>query len=144
MRFAAPWGERVFEGIVSCWCERGDSNPHGLPRQILSLVRLPIPPLSHEMHLVQLTSRLASVTQRESKNTPGPRSLRSFPVPEPAWIGRRCVNPDEAIEHAIIRASKKFREAAPDPEVVWRYASGVIKSEASNYRYTEGATNDGR
>ncbi len=23
------------------WCERGDLNPHGLPRQILSLVRLP-------------------------------------------------------------------------------------------------------
>ncbi len=32
------------------WCERGDSNPHGLPRQILSLVRLPIPPLSHDHH----------------------------------------------------------------------------------------------
>jgi hypothetical protein len=31
-----------------CWCERGDSNPHGFTRQILSLVRLPIPPLSHE------------------------------------------------------------------------------------------------
>jgi hypothetical protein len=30
------------------WCERGDSNPHGFPRQILSLVRLPIPPLSHD------------------------------------------------------------------------------------------------
>ena len=29
------------------WCERGDSNPHGFTRQILSLVRLPIPPLSH-------------------------------------------------------------------------------------------------
>jgi hypothetical protein len=29
------------------WCERGDSNPHALRRQILSLVRLPIPPLSH-------------------------------------------------------------------------------------------------
>jgi hypothetical protein len=28
------------------WCERGDLNPHGFPRQILSLVRLPIPPLS--------------------------------------------------------------------------------------------------
>jgi hypothetical protein len=28
------------------WCERGDSNPHGFIRQILSLVRLPIPPLS--------------------------------------------------------------------------------------------------
>jgi hypothetical protein len=30
----------------SKWCERGDSNPHGFTRQILSLVRLPIPPLS--------------------------------------------------------------------------------------------------
>jgi hypothetical protein len=29
------------------WCERGESNPHGFTRQILSLVRLPIPPLSH-------------------------------------------------------------------------------------------------
>ena len=28
------------------WCERGDSNPHGLPRQLLRPVRLPIPPLS--------------------------------------------------------------------------------------------------
>ena len=33
------------EGLEA-WCERGDSNPHGFPRQILSLVRLPIPPLS--------------------------------------------------------------------------------------------------
>jgi hypothetical protein len=29
------------------WCERGDSNPHGFPRQDLNLVRLPISPLSH-------------------------------------------------------------------------------------------------
>jgi integrase len=36
---------QVIEAEV--WCERGDSNPHGFPRQILSLVRLPIPPLSH-------------------------------------------------------------------------------------------------
>jgi hypothetical protein len=35
--------------IPNYWCERGDSNPHGFPRQILSLVRLPIPPLSHEL-----------------------------------------------------------------------------------------------
>ena len=39
----------------SHWCERGDSNPHGLPRQILSLVRLPIPPLSHVTN--QLSSK---------------------------------------------------------------------------------------
>ena len=31
---------------LTLWCERGDLNPHGLPRQILSLVRLPISPLS--------------------------------------------------------------------------------------------------
>ena len=37
-------------GTASCWCERGDSNPHGFTRQILSLVRLPIPPLSHVHH----------------------------------------------------------------------------------------------
>ena len=29
------------------WCERGDSNPHTFRYQILSLARLPIPPLSH-------------------------------------------------------------------------------------------------
>jgi hypothetical protein len=31
----------------TCWCERRDSNPHGFPHQILSLARLPVPPLSH-------------------------------------------------------------------------------------------------
>src|SRR6185437_10631924 len=35
------------EGSQEHWCERRDSNPHGFTRQILSLVRLPIPPLSH-------------------------------------------------------------------------------------------------
>ena len=38
---------RLQRCLVSFWCERGDSNPHGFTRQILSLVRLPIPPLSH-------------------------------------------------------------------------------------------------
>ncbi len=28
------------------WCERRDSNPHGLPHRILSPARLPVPPLS--------------------------------------------------------------------------------------------------
>jgi hypothetical protein len=34
------------------WCERGDSNPHGFTRQILSLVRLPIPPLSLRLNSI--------------------------------------------------------------------------------------------
>ena len=38
---------------ASHWCERGDSNPHGFTRQILSLVRLPIPPLSHSQKIRQ-------------------------------------------------------------------------------------------
>src|SRR6185295_18319443 len=39
------------------WCERGDSNPHGLPRQLLRLVRLPIPPLSRTAARVRLPLR---------------------------------------------------------------------------------------
>src|ERR1044072_7414743 len=34
------------------WCERGDSNPHTFRYQILSLARLPIPPLSHVLMLL--------------------------------------------------------------------------------------------
>ena len=37
-----------FKSALTLWCERGDSNPHGFTRQILSLVRLPIPPLSQD------------------------------------------------------------------------------------------------
>ena len=58
------------------WCERRDSNPHGLPRQILSLVRLPIPPLS----------RLMSIYHRSSiafeRHLPSARHL--------VWAGLGC------------------------------------------------------
>src|SRR2546426_695478 len=33
----------------SHWCERGDSNPHGCAHEILSLARLPVPPLSQRI-----------------------------------------------------------------------------------------------
>jgi len=36
-----------FDLKETTWCERGDSNPHIKGHQILSLARLPIPPLSH-------------------------------------------------------------------------------------------------
>jgi hypothetical protein len=42
----AAGSRAILQFALISWCERGDSNPHGLPRQILSLVRLPIPPLS--------------------------------------------------------------------------------------------------
>ena len=31
------------------WCGRGDSNPHALRRHPLKMVRLPVPPLPHEV-----------------------------------------------------------------------------------------------
>jgi len=31
------WCCRFSRGTANCWCESGDSNPHGFPRQILSL-----------------------------------------------------------------------------------------------------------
>src|SRR6266699_1526404 len=39
LQAAAPRG-------MKDWCERRDSNPHGLPHRILSPARLPVPPLS--------------------------------------------------------------------------------------------------
>src|ERR1700761_1284041 len=35
------------------WCGRRDLNPHGLLRQILSLVRLPVSPLPHLLHVAE-------------------------------------------------------------------------------------------
>ena len=43
-------GKAKLQSSANAWCERGDSNPHGFTRQILSLVRLPIPPLSQPSH----------------------------------------------------------------------------------------------
>jgi hypothetical protein len=78
------------------------------------------------------------LTRIEQFRTLWAMMLPNIPPPEPAWIGRWCVNPDEIIEHAIVRASRKFRSAVPDSEAVWRYVSGVIKSEAKRDKYTQG------
>jgi len=61
--------------------------------------------------------------------------LPSIPAPEPAWLGRWCAEPTRFVEHGIIRASKKFAiTPVPKPEMVWRYVSGVIASEAATAR----------
>jgi hypothetical protein len=54
---------------LNYWCERGDSNPHGFTRQILSLVRLPIPPLSHDYAGVcdQLRRSTPAITSLDGK-----------------------------------------------------------------------------
>jgi hypothetical protein len=59
------------------WCERGDLNPHGLLRQILSLVRLPISPLSRGYNLL-IVSQITSpnnVLRRRGEAGDGPRGI---------------------------------------------------------------------
>jgi hypothetical protein len=61
--------------------------------------------------------------------------LPAIPAPPPAWIGRWSSYPDEAIEHGVVRASKRFspertNDLAPDPQTVWKYAGGVAANEA--------------
>ncbi|WP_158788593.1 hypothetical protein [Granulicella sp. L46] len=61
--------------------------------------------------------------------------LPQIPAPDPAWMGRWCAESDRFVEHGIIRASKKFGVTpVPNPEVVWRYVSGVIANEAATAR----------
>src|SRR5262245_61245139 len=45
--------------LVTChpeWCERRDSNPQGFPHGILSPARLPVPPLSRGMLMVDVAA----------------------------------------------------------------------------------------
>ena len=58
------------------WCERGDLNPHGFTRQILSLVRLPIPPLSHSVLLLVSSTLLAASTSRRPIGSSCCRTIR--------------------------------------------------------------------
>ena len=75
---------QVAEG--KAWCERGDSNPHGLTRQILSLVRLPIPPLSQPEWDYTKSSGVSRRRPSRGATLPGiPRSSRFRP-----GYGSRC------------------------------------------------------
>ena len=86
----APFEVRgQFVGISNGWCERGDLNPHGFTRQILSLVRLPIPPLSHSVLLLVSSTLLAASTSRRPIGSSCCRTirhaLRSYTRPAARW-----------------------------------------------------------
>ena len=49
---------------LSYWCERRDSNSHGLPHRILNPARLPVPPLSHTPGIKRRRSRQANTFWR--------------------------------------------------------------------------------
>ena len=81
------------------WCERGDSNPHGLLRQILSLVRLPIPPLSRAVeepmascHSCPLwTTELYRVSSAGNRWFASLPSSLQRPSEEPTALGWLCI-----------------------------------------------------
>jgi hypothetical protein len=55
--------------------------------------------------------------------------------PQQHQCGLWCQFPDEIIERGIVRAARKFaadkREGTLNPEIVWRYAAGVMSREAA-------------
>jgi hypothetical protein len=55
---------------LGSWCERGDSNPHPLRDQILSLARLPIPPLSRGA-IIRQDEPVAPRSSRQCRAEPG-------------------------------------------------------------------------
>ena len=63
------------------WCEGRDSNPHALRRQILSLVRLPIPPPSPKNQRI-----ITSVAVGHYENFPVASLLLPAPLREPVEV----------------------------------------------------------
>src|SRR6202163_1792377 len=75
--------------ITSEWCGRGDSNPHALRRHPLKMVRLPVPPLPHEVMkeiFVRGPTHAAwTDADRVTSTAPEPEPQvpeRALPVPE--------------------------------------------------------------
>ena len=60
------------------WCERGDSNPHPLRDQILSLARLPIPPLSRPAIIINQEGLINS--RRRATKAGGASRAGRYPV----------------------------------------------------------------
>ena len=89
---------------VRCWCERGDSNPHGLPHWHLKPARLPIPPLSRLPEAVQyIVGDVAGAPVRDRPRGPvrptgmratRARALSSIPSRRPGPAGDASNRPD--------------------------------------------------
>src|SRR5712691_3958876 len=71
------------------WCERGESNPHGLSHWILSPARLPVPPLSHADHTMRCTAPLAQAQHPLQMVPPGGVTVRE----DSATLGWRPPGP---------------------------------------------------
>src|ERR1700685_4671709 len=76
------------------WSERGYTTPHGFPRQILSLVRLPIPPLSQAMKWIGEEDSTAGRTFRNNERVLAGHACQHFtrvtPAQQLSRPGRVC------------------------------------------------------
>src|SRR5690554_1790848 len=68
------------------WCERRDSNSHGLPRWNLNPVRLPIPPLSRIRHCTEKLFRRTDMRKTNKGKSGVDEGVRT--------LDRRSHNPE--------------------------------------------------
>src|SRR5437870_843342 len=79
------------------WCERGDSNPHTFRYQILSLARLPIPPLSQINQKASITQRGQRVRSPTAKRvSPNSKQLDWLALPGSSRSNRLDNSPPAA------------------------------------------------
>ena len=116
------------------WCERGDSNPHGFTRQILSLVRLPIPPLSHcgdastyfsLLPLMATGKKLAVHSVRRGSGCGLGCSLVTSPVNDPSYGGSRLE------EHSCCETQNTKKGGISFRAIVRRRLPGVASDQAA-------------
>ncbi len=68
-----PWLFKAARAAkIPGWCERGDSNPSGLPHRILSPARLPVPPLSQYCQTIQHPRNGSKGTHLDVRALPAP------------------------------------------------------------------------
>jgi Flagellar biosynthesis protein, FliO len=124
----------TFIALEDGWCERGDLNPHGFPRQILSLVRLPIPPLSRPPALrAEAAFRVTSVGAGIAFSYSAPRmdrasrfsrclvwgrpsrpsSLRQSKIAQ--QVDGRPIGPGRRVQ--IVRPSRRLQVLSGEPDI---------------------------
>ncbi len=93
-------------GLLLWWCWRGGSNPHALlERQILSLVRLPIPPLQQKDKLL-LYNRLLFIHHRVHKLRSAQFQLQAVDSTPAQLKGGICGLPDPLRSHLNLLSIK--------------------------------------
>ena len=106
--------------LLFCWCREGGSNPHeGLPRRILSPLRLPVPPSRPNREyssnsIAQMLSRVASASSHVQRLDSG--RLSTVHGQESAWVDGVGSNP--AISQRMVWMACQNSVSGINPEVL--------------------------